>query len=89
MALEYHIDVSELEKAFEDALGILGESTKQALKFHLHQKYDITFDGRDERYNCPSLEEIHYALRGILGAGASVLVKRMEDTLDEKRLLTR
>ncbi len=68
--------MSDVAKALERSLGILGEPSKNALLFHLTHTYKIPVDMK----NC-SLEEIESALRQILGEGASLLVASINKEL--------
>jgi hypothetical protein len=68
--------MSDVAKALERSLRILGEPSKNALLFHLMHTYKIPVDMK----NC-SLGEIESALRQILGEGASLLVASINKEL--------
>jgi hypothetical protein len=68
-----------LLSAVDESLSSLGDSSKQAIFFHLEASYKI------KRENIPSnLTEFSKALEGIFGLGASCLEKLIVKNLYEK-----
>lgn len=71
---------TDIAKALERSLGMLGEPSKKALLFHLTHTYKIPVDKKD----CCPLEEIKDALRQILGEGASLVVASINKELEKQ-----
>ncbi|MBS7655945.1 hypothetical protein KEJ50_05545 [Candidatus Bathyarchaeota archaeon] len=63
----------------DEALLALGESVRQAIYWHLENKYNLK---KDEIIN--KLNEFDEALKGMLGVGARVLLKIVVKRLYEK-----
>jgi hypothetical protein len=70
---------TDIAKALERSLDLLGEPSKKALLFHLTHTFKIPID----RKSC-SLEEIEDALRQILGEGASLVVASINNELEQE-----
>jgi hypothetical protein len=63
--------------SLENALAVLGESSKQTMIYYMTKYYGISFEGS----KISSLEEIEAALRGILGSGAVIITERLYSEL--------
>jgi hypothetical protein len=68
-----------LISAIEEGLCPLGESSKQAIFFHLEKSFDI------KKENIPTkLREFKEALEGIFGPGAQIIEKSITKCLQNK-----
>lgn len=72
---------TDVAKALDRSLDILGEPSKKALLFHLTHTYKIPLEAKD----CCPLDKIEGALRQILGEGASLVVASINNELQETR----
>lgn len=70
---------TEVAKALERSLDILGEPSKKALLFHLTHTLKVPI----EQKNC-SVQEIENALKQILGEGASLVVASLNSELGQR-----
>jgi hypothetical protein len=61
--------------AVEQAFGVLGESSKRALLYHLHQEYGITLENEQSS----KLEDIEYALKCLFGPAGEIILKKIRD----------
>jgi hypothetical protein len=66
-----------LVAAFDSALDMLGQTSKQALLFHLKMRYEISFDDA----NTFSIEKLFAVLTSFLGNGSANII--MEKVLQE------
>jgi hypothetical protein len=66
-----------LMASLENALAVLGESSKQTMIYYMSKYYGISFEGE----RASSLAEIEAALRGILGSGAVIITERLYSEL--------
>jgi hypothetical protein len=69
-----------LQKAVDGSLDNLGKEPKQALLFHLANRYDIVLGGTD----CSPLEEIEKALYDMLGEGAKIVTGWIKEEMEAK-----
>ncbi|MEW6604362.1 MAG: hypothetical protein AB1351_06690 [Thermoproteota archaeon] len=66
---------TEMARAIDRSLDMLGEDSKKALLYHLTHTFKIPLEG-----NC-SLEQIENALKQILGEGAAIVVASINNEL--------
>lgn len=66
---------TDMAKAVDRSLDMLGEDSKKALLFHLTHTFKVPLEGK-----C-SIDEIEGALRQILGEGASLVVASINNEL--------
>jgi hypothetical protein len=65
---------TEMARAIDRSLDILGEDSKKALLYHLTHTFKVPLEG------C-SIDEIEGALRQILGEGAALVVASINNEL--------
>lgn len=69
----------QLKRAFEKSLDLIGEPSKKSLLLYLEREHNITF----AESNSPKLEEIEYALRSVLGQGATIMTNELRKNLGQ------
>lgn len=62
-------------QALSRTLGMLEESCRRAIEYHLKQRYDI------DRMSSPTLPQIEEAIRDMFGEGSSLLLTRLRTEL--------
>jgi len=69
---------TDMAKAIDRSLDMLGEPSKKAMLFHLAHTFKIPLEGK-----C-SIREIESALKEILGEGASLVIASINNELRQK-----
>ena len=68
---------SQLKKAFDKSLDLLGNQSKRTLLLFLEKEYKISFTVS----RAPKVEEIESALKSILGQGANLITDELRRNL--------
>ena len=68
---------SQLKKAFDKSLDLLGEPSKRSLLLFLEREYKISFN----ESRAPRIDEIETALKSVLGQGANLITNELRRNL--------
>ncbi|HKU49598.1 MAG TPA: hypothetical protein VJP79_06585 [Nitrososphaera sp.] len=71
---------AQLKRALENSLDLLDEPSKRSLLFYLEKEFGISFEKKES----PSIHEIEYALKLILGRGANIITEEFRKNLERQ-----